>query len=391
MRSSLFIYCSLFILLQLPAQGIDFFHGSWEEALELAQKEDKPIFVDAYASWCGPCKTMSANVFPQAEVGAVFNTNFINMKLDMEKPEAASFRANHSVAAYPTLFFISATGETVHTVVGGQRVDGLIAQARTALSKVDDLPMYEASYQEGERDPAFVYRYVRALIRQGKPYKKIANDQLRSQKGNLTDPNNLRLMYIAATDSDSRIFDVMLQNQAAVEAEVSKESFAKQVAFAFNNTKAKAIEYNDENMLAAAAKKYSAIDAGQAADFLLRGELELALVGQDAKAVYKSAKKYYKKVAAGNATLLSTLFAQLSGSGFAKQDKKVQDIAEMVGNEAAALQNSYRDYYILARWLNDVGRKASALTAAEKSKALIPESEPNKLRLLDFLIGKINE
>jgi len=103
MRFAVFMLALLFSS-QLTSQGIEFFHGSWEEALEIAQQEDKPIFVDAYASWCGPCKRMAANVFPQAKVGEVFNANFINMKLDMEKPEAAKFRVNHPVRAYLPYF-----------------------------------------------------------------------------------------------------------------------------------------------------------------------------------------------------------------------------------------------------------------------------------------------
>jgi len=36
-------------------QGIDFFHGTWEEGLAKAKAENKILFVDAYAEWCGPC------------------------------------------------------------------------------------------------------------------------------------------------------------------------------------------------------------------------------------------------------------------------------------------------------------------------------------------------
>ena len=69
---------SLFFGLQIHANaGITFFEGTYEEALELAKSERKIILIDAYASWCGPCKVMAKNVFTQAEVGDFYNNNFI--------------------------------------------------------------------------------------------------------------------------------------------------------------------------------------------------------------------------------------------------------------------------------------------------------------------------
>ena len=66
-------------------EGIQFFGGNWEEAIETAKKEHKLIFVDAYAEWCGPCKRMAKEVFTQKELGDFFNKYFINVKMDMEK------------------------------------------------------------------------------------------------------------------------------------------------------------------------------------------------------------------------------------------------------------------------------------------------------------------
>ena len=45
------------------------------------------IFLDAYASWCGPCKMLQKNVFTKKAVGDFYNSKFINVKMDMEKGE----------------------------------------------------------------------------------------------------------------------------------------------------------------------------------------------------------------------------------------------------------------------------------------------------------------
>ncbi len=46
---------------EISDEGIQFFNGNWNEALAIAVKENKPIFLDVYASWCGPCKALKKN------------------------------------------------------------------------------------------------------------------------------------------------------------------------------------------------------------------------------------------------------------------------------------------------------------------------------------------
>ncbi len=60
----------LFLIIALPfytlaQQGMKFEHGiTWKEIQAKAKAENKYIFMDAFTTWCGPCKYMAANIFP---------------------------------------------------------------------------------------------------------------------------------------------------------------------------------------------------------------------------------------------------------------------------------------------------------------------------------------
>src|SRR5271154_5962837 len=76
----------------VPNKKIIFIEDNWNEALKQAAAQNKYLFVDAYASWCGPCKMLKATTFKNKKAAAFYNTNFINVAIDMEKgqgPELA--------------------------------------------------------------------------------------------------------------------------------------------------------------------------------------------------------------------------------------------------------------------------------------------------------------
>jgi len=87
MKRFLFIF-SLAILSvgHAKAQGIVFHDNTpWADIVKMAEEQDKLIFIDCYTTWCGPCKVLAREVFPQQKVGDFFNPNFICVKYDMEK------------------------------------------------------------------------------------------------------------------------------------------------------------------------------------------------------------------------------------------------------------------------------------------------------------------
>lgn len=106
--------------------GIKFTEGNWAAILKRAKAEKKIVFLDAYTTWCGPCKLLQKNVFTKPEVGALFNEKFINVKIDMESGEGPKLAQKYPLEGYPTLFFIDSDGKVVKQVIGYQNPETLV-------------------------------------------------------------------------------------------------------------------------------------------------------------------------------------------------------------------------------------------------------------------------
>lgn len=232
----------------LFSQGITFFEGTWKDAMAKAKAEDKLLFVDAYAKWCGPCKAMAKNVFTKQEVGDFFNANFINLKLDMEEADGVTFGHKYPVSAYPTLFFIDGDGKVVKTIKGGQQPDGLIALGGEAMKKMDRSSKFEEKYNAGDRSYDLMYNYVKALNASDKPSLKISNEYLNSNP-ELTEEQRLKFILEAAVESDSKLFDQVIANQKKIAAIVGKDVFTDKCKSALTATVKKAVEYEMETLL----------------------------------------------------------------------------------------------------------------------------------------------
>jgi thioredoxin 1 len=98
--------------------GIQFFKGTFQEALEKAKTENKPIFLDIYATWCGPCKMLKKHTFSDKEVGDYYNANYINIAVDGETKEGRELANNFSIQGYPTLLILDKNGKQVAKQVG---------------------------------------------------------------------------------------------------------------------------------------------------------------------------------------------------------------------------------------------------------------------------------
>ena len=105
---------------------IQFNTKTWNDVLALAKKENKSIFLEISASWCGYCKRMRANVYTDTEVAQYYNSTFINISVDAEKGEGIELAKKYGVKHYPTFIFINSDGSLTKKTSGYRSPEKLL-------------------------------------------------------------------------------------------------------------------------------------------------------------------------------------------------------------------------------------------------------------------------
>lgn len=98
------------------SEALDVTDQSWESNV---LQSDTPVFVDFWAPWCGPCKSMTPYIDKLAqEYGERLKVVKLNTQDNTEVP------ARYGITAIPTFLLIK-NGEVASQMVGAMRYDAL--------------------------------------------------------------------------------------------------------------------------------------------------------------------------------------------------------------------------------------------------------------------------
>jgi thiol:disulfide interchange protein DsbD len=80
----------------------------FEQALQLAKQQQRPILIDVYADWCTACQPIENEVLPRADVQQAL-THFSLIKLDLSNndPSQAEILKQHEILGPPTMLFLN--------------------------------------------------------------------------------------------------------------------------------------------------------------------------------------------------------------------------------------------------------------------------------------------
>ncbi len=364
---SVIVY-AMVMTVAIGQEGIEFSNGDWESILAKAEKEDKLIFVDAYTVWCGPCKKMARDVFPQKNVGEFYNEKFINVQMDMEKGEGLSFAQTYNVKVYPTLLFVAADGSLIHRSAGYKDSPEFIELGNTALDPSKRISSLKVRFEKGDRDPDFLKKYASVLYEAYDGSHAPAVEAYMKTQNDWNSDENLEFIFKYVSDTDSDLFNHFVENKDVYIKKFGQiEVSSKLQTLIFNSINDSAESSSLEQIDALYEKVYPEKAKQLSAAFRLSYYRQAG----DRDNFAKSAIEYYKDFPTNDPGELNdiawTFYTVVD-------DKKQLKQAVKWTKKSIKMDNNFYNNDTLAALYSKLGKKKKAIKAAKKAIDIAKES-----------------
>ena len=352
---------------QAQNRSITFEHGTFKEIKEKALKENKLIFIDAYTTWCGPCKYLSKYIFTNDTVADYYNTNFINAKFDMEKGEGIAMAKLYQVSCYPSLLFVDGNGNLVHRTAGSMLASAFVTLGKTANEPQKNFSYFKTNYETKKKDPEFLMQYIDMISGTClEPDAEVAYYFSVQKDADLSNEQNWNMIDRYTKHIDSREFNYLIANKAKFESLYTSEKVNKKIATtataslqeAARTTPFNKATYDDTKA------KITALNLASGKESIFSVELELAKKNKDWKTYSELAlantDTYYSKNTEELNSIAWDFYENIT-------DKNALLKAEDWAKQSVELEPSYPNLDTYASLLYKNGKKELAQSTASKA------------------------
>jgi len=237
------------LLLLLPLMAfsqVDFIEIVTAEDMEAAKKKADEgmllLFVDVYATWCGPCKMMDSEVYTDSAVAEYMNQHFVNVRMDGETDFGRKYAAEQKLQGYPSMFIFGDEGDKISTVFGFKPAADLVPLLSDLVENYKALKVYKAQAKNGSITLEAYADYIDLVRALGNVEKAegLAGEYIRLKLGDELKDSDIRVVahYMDLEDAWWSVF--------ATETERVKKVLGKDylpvLETIHNNTLLKAVE-----------------------------------------------------------------------------------------------------------------------------------------------------
>jgi thiol-disulfide isomerase/thioredoxin len=359
----------------------------WQAAKDDAKKSGKDIFLDIYATWCGPCKMMDSDVYTAPVVSGFFSANYINLKVDGESDLGTELATQYELSAYPSLYFIDADEELICRLVGYRNPEALIEAGKQVKESGKRYLQLNALYKSATLKDSQTDEFIALLSKFGHEglLAEIAGEKIKDYKdADILNPSNKVILMAAGGSINSNQVKTILKNATTIKASWGKDDFEKYLLQVFNESMQAATYRADSALMEQIADELIPVflmdDSARISETKLKTRKIYFAQLEDWDNYILAVENYYKNFENGNPKFLYTESYYIIENQLNNKillDKCNEWLEKVIPVQPdfdtyflAALVNTYReDSEATRKWMN----KAESIAITDEQKASLDE------------------
>ena len=217
------------------------------------------LYVDVYATWCGPCKMMDSEVYTNPAVADYMNSHYLSVRMDGESDFGRMYASEQQLEGYPSMFIFSDEGERVSKIVGFTPAEELIVNLTSINEGFSKVKSYRARYQQGTLEPGEFAEYITVVRDMGNQEEadRLASEYMERVIGTKLSDNDISVVafYMDLDDSWWEVFS----SDADRLRRVLGDDYMLAMEKIYNNTLVKAVEEERIDLISLMANELASL------------------------------------------------------------------------------------------------------------------------------------